>query len=140
MMQRGKVWPNAYAPSRAKMEVPPGRRSGRVLQLRKCVSPMKGRVGCGRGGPWEFGEVAKTRPEAAVIAMAVQYQHEAMDQGQGPMGGSNKVFSCVQVAPWRRAAKAKAKASLNIYRGGPPRGSNSGCLVKSQRCMTTTLS
>lgn len=61
----------------------------------KYVSPINGRFGCGRGGAWELGEVAKTRPEAAVIAMAVQYQQAAMDQGHGPMGGSNKVFSCV---------------------------------------------
>ena len=96
------------------------------MKLLKCVSPMKGRVGCGRGGAREFGEVAKTRPEAAVIAKAVHYQQAAMDQGQGPMGGSNKVFSCVQVAPWRRAAQAKAKASLIIYRGGTAPGLEHG--------------
>ena len=94
-----------------------------MLKLLKCVSPMKGRVGCGRGGAREFGEVAK---EAAVIAKAVHYQQAAMDQGQGPMGGSNKVFSCVQVAPWRRVAKAKAKASLIIYRGGTAPGLEHG--------------
>lgn len=82
-------------PAEARWKCLPGRRSGRVLKLLKCVSPMKGRVGCGRGGAREFGEVAKTRPEAAVIAKAVHYQQAAMDQGQGPMGGSNKVFSCV---------------------------------------------
>ena len=64
------------------------------MKLLKCVSPIIGRVGCGRGGAGEFVQVTKTWPEAGVIAKAVQYQQVAMDQGQGPMGGSNKVLSC----------------------------------------------
>ena len=82
-------------PAEARWKCLPGRRSGRVLKLLNCMSPMKGRVGCGRGGSWEFGEVAKTQPEAVVTAKAVQYQQAAVDQGEGPMGGSNKVLCCV---------------------------------------------